>query len=241
MKKIFLSILSLVIVAGFLFVLPVFRASASQEKYDYQYIEQSAYPDVMAPGESVYVWIEIKNTGTSSWFDSGNNITRLGSGSKYGANNQGRDYSSEFSNSRWLSNNRPTKLQVSEVKPGETASFAFLITAPTQIGTYKAYFTPVVDGVTWMKDIGIYWQIRSEQTGTMSVNEARTIAQNASICTQNTALPNATLDDIYMYNSGSKTWWVNINRNVRDGCSPACVVDEATRTADVNWRCTGAL
>lgn len=45
-----------------------------------------------------------------------------------------------------------------------------------------------------------------------------------------------------VYNSNSKTWWFDANLNAtREGCSPACVVDEGTRTAEVNWRCTGLV
>ncbi|MEI7498595.1 MAG: hypothetical protein WCK11_04945 [Candidatus Falkowbacteria bacterium] len=42
------------------------------------------------------------------------------------------------------------------------------------------------------------------------------------------------------YNSITKTWWYDANLNAtREGCNPACVVDEEKRTAEVNWRCTG--
>ena len=42
------------------------------------------------------------------------------------------------------------------------------------------------------------------------------------------------------YNKNSKTWWYDANLNgTREGCNPACVVSEETRTAEINWRCTG--
>lgn len=44
------------------------------------------------------------------------------------------------------------------------------------------------------------------------------------------------------YNSNSKTWWYDANLNAtRPGCSPACVVNEQTKTAEINWRCTGLI
>lgn len=44
------------------------------------------------------------------------------------------------------------------------------------------------------------------------------------------------------YNSNSKTWWFDANLNsVREGCTPACVVNEETKTAEINWRCTGLV
>lgn len=42
------------------------------------------------------------------------------------------------------------------------------------------------------------------------------------------------------YNANSKTWWFDANLNAtREGCNPACVVSEASRTAELNWSCTG--
>ena len=45
-----------------------------------------------------------------------------------------------------------------------------------------------------------------------------------------------------MRNSNTGTWWIDlpIDRE-KPGCNPACVVDEAAKTAEVNWRCTGLL
>lgn len=44
------------------------------------------------------------------------------------------------------------------------------------------------------------------------------------------------------YNQNSKTWWFDANLNsVKEGCSPACVVSEETKTAEINWRCTGLI
>ncbi len=43
-----------------------------------------------------------------------------------------------------------------------------------------------------------------------------------------------------IYNTGTKTWWYDANLNsTREGCNPACVVNEQTGTADINWRCMG--
>ncbi len=43
-----------------------------------------------------------------------------------------------------------------------------------------------------------------------------------------------------IYNENSRTWWFDANLNAtREGCNPACVVMEDTKTADLNWRCTG--
>jgi len=134
-------------------------ASSLSNNYNYDLISQSPYPSNLAPGETASVSLTIKNTGTAVWYNSGSYVVRLGTGSSYGASHQQKDYNSEFYNEDWLSLNRPTAIQDREIKPGEITTFQFTLKAPQFSGTYKAYFTPVVDGITWMKDIGIYWQI----------------------------------------------------------------------------------
>lgn len=43
-----------------------------------------------------------------------------------------------------------------------------------------------------------------------------------------------------IYNQNSKTWWFEANlNNANPGCRPACVVSESTKSAEINWRCTG--
>ncbi len=45
-----------------------------------------------------------------------------------------------------------------------------------------------------------------------------------------------------IYNSNTKTWWYDANLNAtREGCNPACVVNEETKIAELNWRCTGLI
>lgn len=67
----------------------------------------------------------------------------------------------------------------------------------------------------------------------LSETEARTLAEESCI-KGGEALENG------IYNDSSKTWWYEANLNsVREGCVPACVVDEATKTAGINWRCMG--
>jgi hypothetical protein len=45
-----------------------------------------------------------------------------------------------------------------------------------------------------------------------------------------------------LYNKNTKTWWFDANLNAtQEGCNPACVVSEETKTAEINWRCTGLI
>lgn len=65
--------------------------------------------------------------------------------------------------------------------------------------------------------------------------EARAIAEKSCI-KGGEALTVGTYNDI------TKTWWFDANLNAtRPGCNPACVVNETTKTAEINWRCTGLI
>jgi hypothetical protein len=75
----------------------------------------------------------------------------------------------------------------------------------------------------------------SGEARTLSEPEARAIAEATCIKGGEALSAGA-------YNENSKTWWFDANLNAsRPGCSPACVVFEETRAAEVNWRCTGLI
>ena len=48
------------------------------------------------------------------------------------------------------------------------------------------------------------------------------------------------LKETHYCNENSGTWWIDLEAE-KPGCNPACVVDLNSRTAEINWRCTGAL
>lgn len=65
--------------------------------------------------------------------------------------------------------------------------------------------------------------------------EALIIAKNTCVGEGETLEPG-------YYNENSKTWWFDANlKNNKEGCHPACVVSEETKTAEINWRCTGLI
>lgn len=69
----------------------------------------------------------------------------------------------------------------------------------------------------------------------MNENQARLIATSSCI------KGSETLESGY-YNSETKTWWFDANLNAtQPGCNPACVVSGITKTAEINWRCTGLI
>jgi hypothetical protein len=72
-------------------------------------------------------------------------------------------------------------------------------------------------------------------SSSLSESEARAIAEKSCI-------KGGEALDAGIYNENSKTWWFDANLNAtKPGCNPACVVWEETKTAEVNWRCTGLI
>ncbi|MFC1600152.1 hypothetical protein ACFL3T_03950 [Patescibacteria group bacterium] len=47
------------------------------------------------------------------------------------------------------------------------------------------------------------------------------------------------LNEAY-YNDFTKTWWFETDID-KPGCNPECMVSEETKTAEINWMCTGLI
>ena len=48
------------------------------------------------------------------------------------------------------------------------------------------------------------------------------------------------LKETYICNEITGTWWINLDIE-KEGCNPACVINVETKTAEINWRCTGLI
>jgi hypothetical protein len=47
-------------------------------------------------------------------------------------------------------------------------------------------------------------------------------------------------EETYFCNNNTGTLWIDMNIT-KEGCSPACVVNLADKSAEINWRCTGLI
>lgn len=124
-------------------VMPVNVASTF---YDYKYISTKGLTPTMKRGETTDITISLKNTGSSTWFSSGASSIKLGT-------DHPRDGQSVFESSN------PTRigdLIEDKVLPGEIGTFQIKVKTPNKPGYYKQYFTPVVEGKTWMQDSGLF-------------------------------------------------------------------------------------
>src|SRR5207237_82974 len=83
-----------------------------------------------------------------------------------GTNNPMERSSVFSSGSSWLSSTRPALLKEASVAPGQTGTFEFWMTAPTAPntgGVYNERFSLLVNGVTWLNDVGLSYYMNVAQ------------------------------------------------------------------------------
>lgn len=137
-----------------------FGSTQTTIPYEWRLVSQEAYSDAARtrlftstpttqPGGRIYMRIKIVNMGNQPW--SSANV-------RLGASNA-RDRASVFRDTNWLSASRLPVFTVDTVRPGETAIFEFSMLAPVTTGSYYEYFTPLIEGAMWFRDIGMYYPI----------------------------------------------------------------------------------
>jgi cysteine-rich secretory family protein len=122
-------------------------APAPAPSYHAAFYGESASP-VASPGQVVQWVIAFTNTGLTGWSTSGNEA-RLGTQSP-------QDAPSFLASGSWVAPNRPARQTTTYVGPGQQAWFIVDLVAPAQPGTYRLYVRPVIDGITWLEDVGAY-------------------------------------------------------------------------------------
>lgn len=110
-------------------------------------------------GETSNLWVELKNTGSAPWIGVGDNKNqfKLGTASP-------KDRVSLLADTNWISQNRAATLSEAVIYPGEIGRISFNVKA-NATGTYKEYFSPVVEYITWL-NLPISWKITVSGIGT---------------------------------------------------------------------------
>jgi hypothetical protein len=105
----------------------------------------------MQPAATAQVMLQFRNTGTKTW-------TRGAAGSQValGVKGDSATFSAMGMNVGWPSVNRVAIQNEASVVPGGTASFTFTVKAPFSAGTISIPLRPVVDGVAWLEDQGVF-------------------------------------------------------------------------------------
>ena len=120
------------------------------------YVDESAWP-TLAPGTSTQLSVHFKNTGTATW-----QRGVAGKQANLGLNGDTTAFAALGMNDGWLSANRLATTVEASVAPGQTATFTFSVRAPQQPGTYPLPLRPVIDGLTWMEDQGVFMVVVSD-------------------------------------------------------------------------------
>lgn len=127
-------------------------ARGNQPDYAAQYVTQANYPENVVPSQDSEWWIEFKNTGTKTWYKTGVNAVKLGTGT-YSHNDI---IYSDIYHGRWQNTARPALMTQDSVAPGQVARFAFPFHVPANASptqwSQNYNFTPVAEGITWIKD-----------------------------------------------------------------------------------------
>lgn len=116
---------------------------------------ESAWP-TLAAGTSTSLTVRFQNTGTATWQKG-----VAGKQVNLGLNGDTLVFASLGMNDGWLSGNRLATTVESSVGPGQVGTFTFNVRAPSTPGTYRLPLRPVIDGVTWMEDSGVFMVIVS--------------------------------------------------------------------------------
>lgn len=126
---------------------------------------------VMDAGATTEFAITMKNIGTATWTNEGKKQLAVYTWAP-------KNRASDFSDLSWISSGQPITMVEESVKPGQTATFRFLLFAPIEDGKYSEPFqlvagdTSAVLGGQFTIDI----DVRVRTTKTMSNGTVRSIA-----------------------------------------------------------------
>lgn len=117
------------------------------------WVDQTASP-VLPPGGTGPVTLRFRNTGTRTW-----QRGVAGAEARLGVVEDRKDLA--ILGVGWPSADRVAVQAELSVAPGDVGTFTFTLRAPSQTGTYRIPLRPVVDGVTWLEDQGVFVEVVS--------------------------------------------------------------------------------
>ncbi len=114
------------------------------------WVDQTALPPMQAAATQSAI-VRFRNSGTKTWLRG-----VAGSQVALGIRGDQTSFSAMGMNVGWPSANRVAIQNESVVGPGGVASFTFNVKAPFNAGQVNVPLRPVVDGVAWLEDSGVY-------------------------------------------------------------------------------------
>lgn len=118
------------------------------QPYHSQWLGQSSYPTI-AVGETTTLFVAFRNVGAGAW------VKGTASEARLGVNLDDRTFSELGMAVGWALPDRPAMQSEPYVGPGGTATFVFRVKG-VKTGQYTLHLRPVIDGVTWMEDEGVF-------------------------------------------------------------------------------------
>jgi hypothetical protein len=119
--------------------------------YHSAWVDQSPYPTLRA-GMTTVITVRFRNTGARAWVKG-----ILGQEARIGVVNDETRWAGLGVG--WLYPNRPTAQSESTVGVGAIGTFTFTVKAPSTTGVHDIRLRPVIDGVTWMEDQGVFLRL----------------------------------------------------------------------------------
>ena len=112
-------------------------------------------PVTIVPGQRVDVAVLLRNTGTQTW-RRGDPLGTVLLGAPLDST---RDIASGLVVGTLYNDNRYAVSEELVVPPGSLATFWVRLSAPPVPGRYRVPLRPVMEGVTWLEDEGIYVEV----------------------------------------------------------------------------------
>ena len=120
------------------------------------WLSQSAYVTA-APGEVASWTVAFLNTGSAGWYRG-----RLGANAALGTSNELDNVDAENAGldpGNWQYANRLAMQSTDYVGPGQVGWFVVQVRAPQTPGVYTVHVRPVIDGVAWLEDYGVFFTV----------------------------------------------------------------------------------
>jgi hypothetical protein len=74
----------------------------------------------------------------------------------------------------------------------------------------------------------------------ITTGEAMSLSEAEEIALESECVQEGRLTGESFCNDFTGTWWLDLEIE-KQGCAPACVINVATKKAEINWRCTGLI
>jgi hypothetical protein len=127
----------------------VYVAVMTQVDYHSAWVAQSPYPTLRAGETSAQLSVQFRNAGSQAWVRG-----TMGQEARLGVNADNEMWAGLSVS--WPYTTRPAVQSEATVAPGTTGTFTFQVRAPSTPGTYSIHLRPVIDGVTWLEDEGVF-------------------------------------------------------------------------------------